>query len=336
MNIKKIAALANVSIATVSRVVNKKPGVSDEIRKKVEEIIARTDYRPNLMARGLVQKRSHVIGLMVPRFHGYYSDRVEAILKVAYDNGYSVMIASALADYEDELDNLNLLYEKHVEGIIFFAAHVTDEIKAALDRISRKIPVVTVDHVIEELNIPSIIQDNYNGAKKAVQHLIDAGHQRIACITPPHTDIEGSNRYRAYQDALRENGIKMEKKYVREGSYSIESGRVEMRKILEDSEENPTAVFCGNDNMAVGAISCIVKNGLTVPGDISVAGFDDIAFARHFNPPLTTVRQDQKAVGVQAVELLLEFIKNHSFRVKKIVLSQELVIRESVREIEKK
>ena len=332
MNIKKIAEIANVSIATVSRVINQKPGVSAEIRKKVKDIVAQTNYRPNVMARGLVQKRSHVIGLMVPRFDGYYSDRVESILKVAHDNHYGVMIASALANYEDEVENLNLLYQKHVEGIIFFCAHVTEELKSALERISQKVPVVMVDYAIEELNIPSIIQDNYNGAKKAMQYLLQCGHRKIACITSPSIDIEGKKRYQAYLDVLKEAGIKVPKAYVREGVYSIESGCKELETILAEAKEMPTAVFACNDNMAIGAVNCIIRKGLRVPEDISVVGFDDIPIARHFNPTLTTVRQDQEAVGVQATELLLEMIKNKSVQVKKIILTQELIIRSSVRE----
>lgn len=333
MNIKKIAELANVSIATVSRVINNKPGVRAEIRTKVEQIIRQSDYRPNLMARGLVQKKSNVIGLMVPRFDGYYSERVEAILKVCHENGYGVMIASALKDYEDELDNLGLLYEKHVEGLIFFAAHWTPELNAMIRKISERTPVVMVDQVIEELNIPSILQDNYNGARQAVQHLIECGHRRIACISAPSSDPEGERRLEAFVDTMKEHNLPVEKRYIRQGLYSIESGCNEMEKLLAEPEK-PTAVFTANDNMAIGAINCIIKQGLNVPDDISVVGFDDILISRHFNPSLTTVRQDQVAVGTAAAELMLEYIRTKRVRVKKVILTQELVTRDSVKKLE--
>ncbi len=331
MNIKKIAELAKVSIATVSRVINNKPGVRDDVRKKIEKIIAQTGYRPNPMAQGLVHRKSNVIGLMVPRFVGYYSRRVEAVLKVCHENDYGVMMTSTMAHYEDELDNLNLMYEKRVEGIIIFADHCTGEFQAAISEIGSKIPIVMVDQVIDQLNIPSILQDNYSGAQQAVRHLIDYGHRAIACITAPSSDVQGKKRYRAYRDVLEDEGIPLEPAYVREGSYSIDSGYEEMAGILEKARERPTAVFACNDNMAIGAIHCLIQRDLKVPRDISVVGFDDIEFAAHFNPPLTTVRQDHEAAGTQAAELLLELIKHKTVPVKKIVLNQELVVRESVK-----
>jgi DNA-binding LacI/PurR family transcriptional regulator len=333
MNIKKIAKLANVSIATVSRVVNNRPGVRKEIREKIEKIIKETNYRPNQMARGLVQKKSNVIGLLIPRFDGYYSERAEAVLRVCNQNDYSVMIASAVEEYGGELDSLKLLYEKHIEGLIFFSAHYTPRHKELMKRISEQIPVVFVDMAEEDLNIPSILQDNYDGARKAMKYLIQCGHRKIAFISSPYSDKEAVKRQHAYVDTLKEEGIKINEKYIREGTYSIDSGYREMGNILKLSKDRPTAVFCANDNMAIGAINCLKANGLEVPGDMSVVGFDDILIAKHFIPALTTVRQDQEAIGTQAAELLIEYKKNSEFRVKKIILHQELIIRDSVKDI---
>lgn len=333
MNIKEIAKLANVSIATVSRVVNNKPGVRKEIREKIEKIIKETNFKPNQLARGLVQRKSDVIGLLIPRFDGFYSERAEATLKVCNQNNYGVMIASAVEQCGGELDSLNLLFEKHIDGLIFFWAHYTPEYRGLIEKISKKIPVVFVDHAEEDLNIPAILQDNYDGARQAMKYLIECGHRRIAYIGSPASDREAVNRYYAYIDTLKERGIKIDEKYIREGTYAIESGYKEMEAILKLPIEMPTAVFAANDNMAIGAINCIKRYGYDVPGDISVMGFDDIVIAKHFIPALTTVRQDQEAIGTQAAELLIEYKKNREFRVKKIILHQELVIRDSVRKI---
>jgi DNA-binding LacI/PurR family transcriptional regulator len=333
MNIKKIAKLANVSIATVSRVVNNRPGVRKEIREKIEKIIQETNYRPNQMARGLVQKKSNVIGLLIPRFDGYYSERAEAVLRVCNKNDYGVMIASAVEEYRGELDSLKLLFEKHIEGLIYFCAHYTARHKELMKKICEQIPVVFVDMAEEDLNIPSILQDNYDGARKAMKYLLEMGHRNIAFIGAPHSDKEAYKRQLAYEDILKEEGIKVSEKYVREGTYSIDSGYREMENILRLSKDRPTAVFCANDNMAIGAINCIKDHDLNVPGDISVVGFDDILISKHFIPALTTVRQDQEAIGTQAAELLIEYKKNSEFRVKKIILHQELIIRDSVRDI---
>ncbi len=333
MNIKKVAKLADVSIATISRVVNNKPGVRKDIREKVEQIIRETHYIPNQMARGLVQKKSNVIGLLIPRFDGYYSERAEAVLKVCQQNDYSVMIASAVEEYGGELESLKLLYEKHIEGLIFFWAHYTPEYKELIEKISKKIPVIFVDHVDEDLNIPAILQDNYDGARKAMKYLIENGHRRIAFISAPASDKEARRRYDAYIDTLKELKIDIYEKYIREGTYAIESGFTAMELILKETKVLPTAVFAANDNMAIGAINALKRHGYNVPDDVSIVGFDDIPIAKHFIPALTTVRQDQDAIGTQAAELLIEYKKNREFRVKKIILHQELIIRDSVKKI---
>lgn len=333
MDIKKVAKLANVSIATISRVINNKPGVRKEIREKVEQIIRETHYTPNQMARGLVQKKSNVIGLLIPRFDGYYSERAEAVLKVCQQHDYSVMIASAVEEYGGELESLKLLYEKHIEGLIFFWAHYTPEYRDLIDKISKKIPVIFVDHVDDDLNIPAILQDNYDGARKAMKYLLENGHRRIAFIGAPASDKEAARRYDAYVDMLKEHKIEINTKYIREGTYAIESGFQEMEMILKESRVLPSAVFAANDNMAIGAINALKAHGYEVPAHVSVIGFDDIPVAKHFIPALTTVRQDQDAIGTQAAELLIEYKNNREFRVKKIILHQELIVRDSVKKI---
>jgi DNA-binding LacI/PurR family transcriptional regulator len=333
MTIKEIAKLASVSTATVSRVVNGAPGVRMEIRAQVEKIILQTNYWPNLMARGLVKKKTNIFGLMMPRFDGYYSKRVEAILNVCSRHKYGVMISSGLENYEEELENLNLLAKQRVEGIIYSAGQISQRQKNLIAQISERIPMVLLDQSSDELNIPCILQDNYSGAQKAMRFIMACGHSRIAFIAPPRNDGEAEKRTMAYFDTMRETNHGIPDAYVQRGDYSIQSGCQEMEKILLQSEEPPTAVFAANDNMAIGAINCLASRGLRVPQDMSVMGFDDISMAKHFIPALTTVQQDQVAMGIQAVELIIEYKKFKKVRLKKIILEPELVIRESVMKI---
>jgi DNA-binding LacI/PurR family transcriptional regulator len=243
------------------------------------------------------------------------------------------MISSGLENNDEELANLNLLAKQRVEGIIYSAGRISQRHKEIIAQISERIPMVLVDQSIEELNIPSIVQDNYSGAQKAVRFLLAYGHSRIAFIAPPQDDGEAEKRTLAYFSTMRETGHAVPGNYVQRGDYSIQSGSREMEKILQQSAEPPTAVFAANDNMAIGAIDCLIRRGLRVPQDISVMGFDDISMAEHFIPALTTVHQDQVAMGIQAAELIIEYKKFKKVRLKKIILEPELVIRDSVMKI---
>ena len=333
MTIKEIAKLAGVSTATVSRVINGDLSVKKDTRANVEKIIQKTNYRPNLMARELVKKKTNIFGLMMPRFDGWYSQRVEAILDVCSRNKYGVMIASGLAKYEEEMENLNLLAKQRVEGIIYSAARITPRHREIIAQIIERIPMVLVDQAIDELNVPAILQDNYRGAQKAMRHLLECGHRRIAFIAPPQDDIEAEKRTAAFYDAMRAEGLDVPEGHFQRGDFSIPSGSQGMERILEGGDPTPTAVFAANDNMAIGAIDCLIRRGLRVPQDVSVMGFDDIAMARHFLPALTTVHQDQVAMGTQAAELIIEYKKYKKVRLKKIILEPELIVRDSVQRL---
>ena len=330
MTIKEIATIAGVSIATVSRVINNKEGVKPSVRDKVQKIIIDTDYQPNLVARSLVKQKSNVIGIMIPKFHGYYAQRVESIIEICNKNGYSVMMGSGIGKYSGEVEMLKMLFEKQVEGIIYFAAKFTPEKIEELNKINKKIPIVLVDQKNDILNFPYVIPDNYSGAKQAMQHLIDNGHKNIAFIDSPNYDLEAKKRYQAYVDSLKENNLKLKNEYFSSGFYSINSGYSAMENILNNSKDIPTAVFSANDYMAIGAINKINEIGLNVPDDISVVGYDDIEISKYFIPALTTIKEDQVLIGKTSAKLLIDLIKqNHNIK-KEITIKQELVIRDSV------
>ncbi len=335
MNIKKIAKIANVSIATISRVINDKPGVKAEVRERIKKILKENDYTPNLMARGLVRKKSNTIGLMIPRFLGYYTERTEAILEICKKNKYNVMIASAVGRFQGEAENFNMLLENQVEGIIYFVGYMSEENREIIKKINKKIPVILVDQSISEFEIPTILPDNYDGAIKIMEYIIGKGHSKIAFIGGPKYDHEGQKRYTAYKYMMKKNKFEIKKGYFQEGVYSIESGYEATKKIFEESEELPTIIFSSNDNMAIGAIKEIQKRGYKVPEDISVIGIDDIEIAKHFTPPLTTLKQNQYEIGRVAGQLVLDCINNKEIKNKKVIIGQDLIIRESVKKINK-
>ncbi|WP_018247453.1 LacI family DNA-binding transcriptional regulator [Orenia marismortui] len=335
MKIKDIAKIAGVSIATVSRVVNDKPGVRDEVRKKVKKIIKEHEYKPNLIARGLSSKKSNIIGLLLPKFTDYYTEQVDAIINHCNQKGYRVMITSSVGRFEGELENLNMLYKSQVEGIIYFVGKMTEDKKENIKKINREIPIVLLDQAIEELSISSVLPDNYGGAVKAMKYLVNCGHQKIAFIKAPYYDLEGEKRYQAYKDIMGRNNLEIKEGYVQGSDYSIESGYEAMENILSQSKESPTAVLASNDGTAIGAINCLKEKGIEVPEDISVMGIDDIEMAQHFIPKLTTVKQELYHMGGEAIKLLFEYIDNKDLKTKKLIIEQELVIRDSVKSLNK-
>lgn len=333
MTIKDIAKLAGVSTATVSRVINNKSGVKEEVRSNVKKVMEQHDYTPNLVARGLVTNKSNVIGMFVPRFSAYYAPRIDAIIEYCNNENYGVMVGGAVGKFEGRTKSLNMLYEKQVEGLIYFVGKLDKIDEELIKKISKKIPVVLVDQSITDSGIPSILPDNYDGARKAMNYLIDNGHREIAFIAGPKYDREGYKRLEAYKETLKENSIEIKKTYIEMGFYSLDSGYKAMQRILDNSENSPTAVLGGNDLMAIGAINCLKDNGYKIPEDISVMGIDDLPISSYYNPRLTTIRQDQSEIGQEAVKLIFDMINGDKIKIKKIVMEQELVVRESVLKI---
>jgi len=334
MTIKDIAQQANVSISTVSRVLNEEPGVKAAIRKRVQEVIAETGYRPNQLARKLSKKHTHLIGIMLPSIHGYYQQRVKAITQICAEKNYRVIIVASGTEQENELNDFYYLYEHQVDGIIYSAHKITDEYKKMLEEMHNQIPIVMVDQEVKELNIPAVIHDSYDGARRAVRHLLENKHTRIAFIGGlDEWDVNAEDRRRGFVDMMTEQQISIPETYLGKGDFGISTGYHEMLKILERSTPRPTALFAANDEIALGAITAIFAKGLHVPNDISVVGYDGIPLAEYSNPPLTTIQQDQYNVGIQVANLLLEYIQKQAVSVKKIVMGQELVIRKSTRKI---
>lgn len=334
MNIYEIAKLANVSISSVSRVVNNQPGVRHEIRRKIQSIIAEHDYRPNLLAQELTTKKTNVIGVIIANINSYYAESIEAVYKVCQENNYSIMIAarsSSKSSVDQEVENFHLLSEKQVDGIIFFVSNVTEKYMPVLKKITKRTPIVVIGHEFDGIRLPCVLQDNYNGAKKAVEHLIENGHKRIAFIGGPEQGVGTESRYMAYKDALHENGLHIEDNYIRKGSFGKKSGYIEMSRLLAMVSVLPTALFVANDDMAIGAMKAIREKGLKIPNDISVVGFDDIEMASYLNPPLTTVRQEQYETGIQGAQMLIEAINSKKLKIKKVIMGQELIIRNSTR-----
>lgn len=334
MNIYDIAKLSGVSIATVSRVINEKPGVSDKAKRKVMAVIDETGFRPNQIAKSLTNQKTNVIGIVMPGVNNYFSDRIDAINKVCKQRGYSLMITANYKDSnstQEDIDNFNLLFEKRVDGIIYFPTNVMQEHKDVISKILKKIPIVITDKELRDLKLPCVVQDFIGPTKEVMNHLIELGHKRIAFIKGLSYDLPNMERQQTYEQILADSGIPIDDSLIEEAAYSVESGYDSMNRILERVSVPPTAVLAGNDHMAIGAIKALKENGYKIPGDVSVIGYDDIEFAKYISPSLTTVRVNQYTMGTIAATMVIDLIEGHINPDHKMTMDYEYIIRDSVK-----
>ena len=322
-NIRDVAALAGVSYQTVSRVLNDSPSIKASTRQRVQDVIAEIGYRPNQAARALVTSRTRTIGVLSSQNAHYGpTTSVNAIEVAACEAGYRLSITSvATGDYASIKSAIDYLLSQAVEALVVIAPQV--RVFDALTDLSISVPYVTIESTGRNLD-HSLSVDQVTGARLATKHLIDLGHTEITHISGPQDWIEADARMQGF---LREiNDAELRTRAPILGDWSAHFGYYAGLELLRFRDF--TAVFAGNDQMALGFMHACRDSGLDVPGDISVVGFDDIPEAAHFSPPLTTVRQNFAEIGRRAISLLLSELgggvgQNHD------QIAAELIVRSS-------
>lgn len=306
ITIKDIAEKANVSISTVSRVLNNKDDVNDNTRKQIKKIIDELGYNPSGIARGLALKKTNTIGLIIPNItNPFFPEVAKGVERRAEEMGYSVILYDTENDENKEKKALELMRKKQVDGIVLsFNSNTRNLINQAFDD---KIPIVQIDRKINGLKCPSVLIDNFYSGYIAAKHLIDRGHRKIAHITGRKDILNSVERLSGYKKAFQEDGLKVYEKYIINGQQTIESGYEKMNLLLK-MDQIPTAVFVANDLMAIGAYEAIFDKKMDIPKDISIIGHDDINMASIIRPKLTTVVQPKYDMGVNAVDLLVKLI----------------------------
>ena len=297
---KDVAARSGVSTATVSHIINNTRPVSDELRERVLAAIRELDYRPYGLARSLRRRTSRTVGVLVPdNTNPYFAEMARLLEDHFFAQGYNVIICNTEQDPSKEEVYLDLLLEKAVDGIVFVSTGNDPE---AIDKLNRgTTPCVLVDRDIDSLAVDRVLSDNLAGAYEATRYLLELGHRRVACISGPQGLASTTDRLRGYQRAMAEAGLA---ERVVHGDFQIESGRAALVELMS-SGDRPTAVFSSNDLMALGAINAAAAAGIRIPDELSVVGFDDIAFAAYAVPPLTTVRQAKEEIAMRTVQTLL-------------------------------
>ncbi len=325
--IKDVAREAGVSIATVSRVFNESDLVSEDTRRQVREVAARMRYWPNGVARSLITNRTNALGVLLPDLYGeFYSEVIRGIDLAARKEGFHLLISSSHADTAELVDAIRSMRGR-IDGLIVMAPDV--DAPAALETSGANFPLVLIDPAAEVTGFDSISIANYQGAFAMVKHLVKLGHRRIATIMGPERNGDARQRLEGYRAALRDSGIARSADLEIPGDFTEPSGYEAVSTLLR-LHPRPTAVFSGNDYMAVGVMGALSDAGVKVPEGMAVGGFDNIALARYLNPPLTTVRVDAYGLGQKAVSRLLLIRRApQSARRRRDVLRTTLVVRGS-------
>ncbi|NGM83221.1 LacI family transcriptional regulator [Paenibacillus sp. 7124] len=307
--IKDVARLADVSIATVSRVLNRSKPVSPEVREKVMKVVDELGYNPNPVARTLIMKESTLIGVLIPDVaNTFISMFVRGIEKELIQHGYTTLLCNTNGDTDVELHYLNLLRDKYVDGVILLTSAPKPEQIEFFNK--NDVPVIFSSHTDKDGRFSSINIDDYQATYDAAKYLIELGHRSIAFFCGPMDYYQTVRRYDGYKQALADHGITARPEWVFDKDYNLDSGyKSGMELFARVQEDHPTAVCCVSDMIAIGAIRAAEDNGLRVPEDVSVMGFDDIPIAGAYRPKITTVRQPVYELGSGSAQMLLKQIR---------------------------
>jgi LacI family repressor for deo operon, udp, cdd, tsx, nupC, and nupG len=330
-NIKDIAKLAGVSTATVSRTLAMPDVVAPETRARVEAAVRKLDYKPNALASSLRRRRTENIVVVVPDIHNpFFSGVVQGIEHVAHGHGHKVLLGES-QNNQQRLDSYAaMLGSKEADGLILLGALLPTSIERAVAAGEPPpAPIVMACEYFAGLQAPNVRIDNVAAAAAATEHLLQLGHRRIAMITGPSGNPLVKDRVKGYRQQMAKAEIAVPADYVARGDFTLESGYHAMQKLFALSHK-PTAVFCANDEMAMGAIRAAKEAGKRVPQELSVVGFDDIRFAEYYDPPLTTIRQPQREIGETAMRLILDVFAKRNAPTS-VVLPHALVIRGSTK-----
>jgi DNA-binding LacI/PurR family transcriptional regulator len=310
----------------VSRALNGTGQVADAKRIAIDAAVEQLGYRPNTIARSLVTRSTQTIALLLPEItNPFYADLVTGIQQLTLERDYTMLLCTTDFDAEQEERYLRLLRAKHVDGAL------VDGLVLPPERIARFVedgfPIVCLDRDVNSRAVPLVQVDNRMGARLATEHLLALGHTRIAHIMGAPLRIS-EERLLGYQGALTNAGLAPDSSLVALGDFTETGGHDAMEELLA-AGSGLTAVFAANDLSALGAINAIVASGRSVPGDVSVVGFDDLRLARYTSPPLTTVRQPAREIARHSTELLLGMIAGRQPGKLHHLFPPELVVRSS-------
>ncbi|MCM3715307.1 LacI family transcriptional regulator [Alkalihalobacillus oceani] len=329
--IKDVAKHANVSVATVSRVLNNLDRVSDKTRKKVKKAIEELQFVPNSLAASMITKQTKMIATIVPNIqNSFYTSVIQATADVAKAEGYFTFVFPTNDSVEEEEAFFQGVLSKNVEGIVLVGTQTNPDAYKTIDK-----QIVLVDRYIENSGLDGVVIDNFRGAYEATTHMIEKGHTDIAILSGPTIYSNWKERYWGYQQALKDHGIKANPAYMKEGNWQEDSG-YEMTLNLMRMDQPPTAIFATSYILCTYAINAIRDMNLVIGEDISLVGFDENDLAQFIRPKVTVVRRPTYEMGTHAATMLINKLKHKNKldpHPKKLTLSVELLKNGSVKDL---
>ncbi|MFH1367548.1 MAG: LacI family DNA-binding transcriptional regulator [Elusimicrobiota bacterium] len=327
--IKDIAKMAGTTHSTVSRVITGNATISEKMKTKVLRLMKKLHYHPNLIARGLVRKKTRAFAMIVPDLNPHVLPIVRGAAETCRIHNYGLMLFSTDYWMDENKYFVEVVKNWQVDGVLIYNVVYRKDVSATIKKMKKeKMPFVFINKYLGAKKVNTVSVDNKDAVFQAVSRLAGQGRSRIGMMNGGLISVDGVERFEGYKAALEKLGIKFDGNIVGNANFSGDEAYAEMKRILETAER-PDAVFCANDEMATGVIRALRERNLSVPGDVSVIGYDDWEGARFFKPALTTLRPPLKEIGPLAIDLLMKVIKDPKRRIEEIGLKAELITRDS-------
>lgn len=329
VTIKDIARQLNISVSTVSRALRNAPDINPETKEAVMKLSKELNYEPNVMAQGLVKRNTKIIGIVIPVIHSnYFSEALSGMTEIANEYGYHLMFCQSNEDPIQEIKSIKKLVACHVDGLLISVSKDTTD-TSELEKVREfGIPIVMFDRTLEDFPCNKVIVDEYEGAYKAVEHLIKKGCKRIAHVAGPVNTSVSTNRMNGYIDALKHYNLPVDEKLIYRCNAFEEDALEAIKKIMRINPI-PDGIFFINDLSAIIAIRYLQKKGIDVPGTIKIVGFNDDPVSAMVDPSLTTIMQPGYEVGKLAMGMLVDEINLPATNFQDIQLRTQLIIRNS-------
>lgn len=335
LTIRDIAEMAGVSVTTVSQILNNKGSrFSEKTRKKVLEIVNEHHYKPDYFASNVINRHSKTIGMIVPDVTDFFfSKLIEGVESYLNPLGYVIMLCNSRHSQENETKYLQELMHRSVDGILFATPNLLPEEYSLDSGFYQNVPIILIDRGLNNRDTGRLIVKEYEGAYKAVSLLIEKGHRKIGMLKETTGYYQLEERFNGYKHALKDAGIPFSGALVEPGDLTVQGGYMATKRLLR--HRDVTAVFCGNDAMAIGCYQAIDEIGKSVPEDISVVGFDGLKLSEYMIPKLTTVKQPSFDIGFYSAKFLIDAIEFPDRQVPNKIFETKLIIRESVKALTK-
>ncbi|MFC5473612.1 LacI family DNA-binding transcriptional regulator [Paraherbaspirillum soli] len=324
---KQVAEKSGVSTTTVSHVINNTRVVSEDVRQRVLTVIQEMRYVPSAVARSLKNDRTNTIGMMIPNnSNPYFAEVIQGIEDASFKLGYNIILCNSYDDPRKQLEYIRVLMEKRIDGLILVSSGSDSELTRLLA--DEQLPKVLVDREVTGIAADFIEADHEQGGYLATKYLLDLGHRDIACVSGPKDLLPSRDRVTGYLRALREAGVNLHMSWLVHSDFTSQGGYTATQQLLA-LPNRPSAVFFGNDLMAIGGICAATEAGVRIPADLTVMGYDDIALASFSNPPLTTIAQPKHEIGELTARILVDRIMNEHLPLRRELLQPTLIVRKS-------